>query len=77
MVVPTKHAAATAAVAAAVCHVKVQSCAMQKCQFAFVVALWTVSSEGCNCSSPHTLTPHACGQQRPLFAAYKWRGIKT
>lgn len=57
MVVHTKRAAAVAAsvaVAAAVCHVKVQSCAMQKCQFAFVVALWTVSSEGCNCSSPHT-----------------------
>lgn len=55
MVVPTKRAAAaaaTVAVAAAVCHVKVQSCAMQKCQFAFVVALWTVSSEGCNCSFP-------------------------
>lgn len=60
MVVPTKRAAAaaaTVAVAAAVCHVKVQSCAMQKCQFAFVVALWTVSSEGCNCSFPPPPTP--------------------
>lgn len=42
LVVP--HLIVLIVVAVVVCHVKVQSCAMQKCQLAFVAALWTVSS---------------------------------